>query len=441
MQAVPAPAMTAHYASVVAVSETRPKRVESPARLSRLSVQGYKSLADVTVELGVFNVFIGPNAGGKSNLLEAVGLMGAAAFGSVEPESLRYRGVRLGFPSRYKTSLRDQPHRRVISLEAQGRGALYRVALDNPIEDVVAKWKFTHETLEQDGDVLLSRSPRGGSFHVPDGEEQIELEPEEGGARLAVTRRKDATNAAWLVRRLERFAIFTPFTPVLRGVLPELVEREPLGLTGGGLARAVGMLMKDEGALGEFDMDDVRELLDWAEDVRAVALASPHGGDGLPQQPSLGFSGSQQESVVFWDRFMRKDRQTLTAYDASEGALYVLFLLVVASQPRQTIFAIDNFDQGLHPKLARHLTETVASKAVARGGPQLLLTTHNPMVLDALDLTDDRIRLFAVERAKTGQTVVRRIEVSESIITAAESGLTLSRLWLMGRLGAFPAGL
>jgi predicted ATPase len=74
--------------------------------ISTFKVEGFKSLIETSVELGAFNVFIGANGSGKSNLLEAIGVMGAASFGSVEPETLRYRGVRPGLPALYKTSLR-----------------------------------------------------------------------------------------------------------------------------------------------------------------------------------------------------------------------------------------------------------------------------------------------------------------------------------------------
>lgn len=43
--------------------------------IRRLRVKGYKSLADVDVELGPLTVLFGPNAAGKSNLLDAVNLL------------------------------------------------------------------------------------------------------------------------------------------------------------------------------------------------------------------------------------------------------------------------------------------------------------------------------------------------------------------------------
>lgn len=54
--------------------------------------QNLQSLEDVTVDLGRVNVFIGANGSGKSNLLEALGILSAAADGRVDDQSLLARG-------------------------------------------------------------------------------------------------------------------------------------------------------------------------------------------------------------------------------------------------------------------------------------------------------------------------------------------------------------
>ncbi len=56
--------------------------------LKRVEIKSFKSLLDVNVELGVVNVFIGANGSGKSNLLEAIGILGAAASGRVDDEGI-----------------------------------------------------------------------------------------------------------------------------------------------------------------------------------------------------------------------------------------------------------------------------------------------------------------------------------------------------------------
>jgi hypothetical protein len=57
--------------------------------------------------------------------------------------------------------------------------------------------------------------------------------------------------------------------------------------------------------------------------------------------------------------------------------------------------------------------------------------------LDGLDLDDQEVRLFAVERNSQGHTVIRRIDVSPQLRELNEQ-YPLSRLWAMGHLGAVP---
>ena len=66
--------------------------------IETLNVRQFKSLESVEVHLGHINVFIGANGSGKSNLLEAMGVLSAAADGKVTDQSLLQWGVRLAFP-------------------------------------------------------------------------------------------------------------------------------------------------------------------------------------------------------------------------------------------------------------------------------------------------------------------------------------------------------
>jgi len=236
-----------------------------------------------------------------------------------------------------------------------------------------------------------------------------------------------------LINELENFAIFAPTTPVLRGIAPDLA-REPLGLGGSGLPRAIRELTdKASHKFGPFDLDDVWEMIDWAVDMSAVPVSL------APVSPSVS---TTPVVLKFVDRYMRRERNTLSAYDASEGALYILFMLTLVSHIKApSIFAVDNFDQALHPRMACALTKMVSDQLVADGKRQMLATTHNPLVLDGLDLLDDRVRLFAVDRDKEGVTRIKRVTVTDEVGTLAEKGMSLSRLWVMGRLGGMPKSL
>jgi predicted ATPase len=171
-------------------------------------------------------------------------------------------------------------------------------------------------------------------------------------------------------------------------------------------------------------------MLEWAEKMTAVPAPQASISPAVKTTPTV---------LRFTDRYMRPERNTLSAYDASEGALYVLFMLALVSHERAPqVFAVDNFDQALHPRLAQALTRLLADQVARDGKRQVLATTHNPLVLDGLDLTNPAIRLFAVDRNQEGVTQVRRIEVTRELLAEADKGLSLSRLWVMGRLGGVP---
>jgi predicted ATPase len=75
--------------------------------LGKVTVKGFKSVVAQSVDLGRLNVFVGANGAGKSVVLEAIGVLGAAAEGRVDDASLLRRGVRPGVPALYKNAFAD----------------------------------------------------------------------------------------------------------------------------------------------------------------------------------------------------------------------------------------------------------------------------------------------------------------------------------------------
>ena len=411
--------------------------------LTNVHVAGYKTLHELTdadLELGLVNVLIGANGSGKSNLLEVLGLLGAAANGRVDDQELLRRGVRPGAPALYKTSLQGERFRPTISLgvkaECQGEQVSYDVSLDNPIDTPRPTWQYRTEKLLRGDKQIVGRSPNGASFSA--GLEQLSssfqnLKSDAGLAVLVKAHPNLAGAPFELLDWLQNYMVFSPTTPVLRGIQPDASQSDTIGVFGGRLAEAVKEILNPyDRTLGRMDLDEILELLDWVEDFNISEASKQLISPSVPTVRNV---------VRFKDRWMRESRNLLSAYDASEGALYVLFMLTLALHPRAPrLFAIDNFDQAMHPRLARAVTRAFCAQILQASPPrQALITTHNPLVLDGLNLRDDRIRLFAVERdASSGATRVYRILVSENVLKASQEGLSLSNLWVMGRLGGVP---
>ena len=389
--------------------------------LKRICVGNFKSLYDASFEPGKINVFIGANGSGKSTVLEAVGLLSAAMTDRVDAASLQRRGVRLSVPALYKSNFKDIKRRNPtinLSLEWNDSDTAhdfrYDVHLTTPTD--TDYWKYHSEAFFQDGVQKWGRSNASrqqsnnyiGFFLIDDD--------------------KDLENGRKIARALSNYGIFQPNTMTLRGTIPDPSQSGTLGLNGGRLAESMKELLStvdDDVMFGDIFMDDVLDMIDWASTISVNAPKKNNINANIP---------TTRQVIEFADRYM-KDSAQFTGYDASEGALYVLFMLSLAMHPQgPAIFAVDSFDHALNPHLAKKMTE-VFCQEIIKNGKTAFLTTHSPLVLDGLDITNDDIRLFAVDRNSKGHSQITRITVSPELLA---EGQALSRLWINGRIGGVP---
>lgn len=391
--------------------------------IKSFTVKAFKSIPDLTLELGQINAFIGANGSGKSNILEAIGVLSAAASGIVDDESLMRRGVRPGVPALYRTSFKNNNFSPSIFMEARNENAEYSISLNNNIDKPQPSWLYKTEQLKNNGETVISRG--------------IETEcrardyKERGLAALRAVELEQNDPASKLLSLLSGYSIFSPSTSVLRGIQPDNQTRSPVGLNGGRLAEAVRDLQILSKNYENYSTaySEVIELIDW---VSRISIS-----DEDKQLLSASIPRSR-ELLQFEDRFMEKSRNTLTAFDASEGALYVLYMAALAILPNAPGFlAIDNMDQTLNPRLARNLVYRLCKWTFDLDTKrQILFTVHNPSALDGLDLSDDRVRLFSVNRNNRGFTTVTRVILSEKIL---EEDWPLSRLWANGMIQGVPS--
>lgn len=393
--------------------------------LNQIKIESFKSLELVEVELGRVNVFIGANGSGKSNLLEAIGVLGAAANGRVDDEALLRRGVRPGLPSLYKSSFKGSRQPSEIRFTAANEGASFSVGLFNPLDKPEPAWRIKTELLKEGNKKLVGRSQRL----------KLRLDPTAGYTALKAVELLEDSPAAILLKELRQYAIYSPDTATLRGLDVDPQSREPVGLNGGRLAEAVNDVFRQSPLHSEVHelYRSVLELIEWTNMLGVTGPGSVPVSKNIPQPTRI---------LRFRDRFMADGRNYLSGYDASEGALYVLFMTVLVHHHESPpVLAVDNFDHALNPRLAKALTHKLCEWTTHRNDRQLLLTSHNPLVLDGLPLRNDAVRLFTVERSIRGKTVVRRVEVGEKLLKQAEAGVPLSQQWVMGTFGGVPSNI
>lgn len=393
-------------------------------RIETLAIRDFKALKNVFFSPGLVNIFIGANGSGKSTLLEAIGVLSAAMTDRVDGNSLSRKGVRLSAPTLYKSAFKDSKRSQTISMdlgwttEDAPDSFQYSVHLNTPSDDNA--WRYHSETLLRGGHKVWGRS--GASKENYDSYLGMLLTDKD----QSLERLRPA------LEPFRNYAIYQPFTAALRGVVPDPQQAVPIGLNGGRLAEALEEIMHDhdgDHALGDslcIDLDEVLDLIDWADAINV----------GSPTKERINSAVPVSRRVLeFQDRFL-KDTVRFTAYDASEGALYVLFMYCLALHPKApSIFAVDNFDQAMHPRLARSVTREICNLMI-RQQKTVFLTTHNPLALDGLDLSNDNIRLFALDRSpRTGHVSINRIMATGELIKAEQS---LSQLWTSGRIGGTP---
>ncbi len=136
----------------------------------------------------------------------------------------------------------------------------------------------------------------------------------------------------------------------------------------------------------------------------------------------------------------------MSAYDCSEGTLYLLFIATLLLHPEAPkIFALDNVDNALNPAMTRRMLETLIHVVCGPeyrenniGPEQVFLTSHNPTSLDAFDLFDDDQRVFVVARDAEGATKVTRLRPADGWSREdwieANKGRNLSEMWIEGEI-------
>lgn len=420
--------------------------------LRELTIHGFKSVRqDTKIEFGRVNLFIGGNGVGKSNVLEAIGLLSSCLSREITADELNKKGVRLSVPTLFKAAFKNHKLRSNFDLKATWDGGI-KYATSVSAGPQSEELSFHSELLSLSGEKVLGRSPHG--FSIPSVTNLINVK--EGDIRstrgiwdvfrhLLPERHKTALAAE--LEAFGHYAIYSPQTAFLRGTEIENNSVKPIGLNGGGLAKAFSTVSAHWERLRRTDMkawqayNDVLSLV-WVPGWTSAIKVEPINPTLVSSQVKTA-----EAALYFIDKHMKATRNKLSAYDSSEGTLYLLFIVTLLLHPEAPkIFAVDNIDSALNPKITRKLLETIikvccAGEDVAnRLGPnQIFLTSHNPTSLDAFDIFDDQQRIFVVMRDKEdGSSTIKRLQPPPNTTKAdwikAAQGRNLSEMWIEGRI-------
>jgi predicted ATPase len=393
--------------------------------LTKFGVKNFKSIVELEIELGRFNVFIGENGCGKSNVLEAVAMAAAVVANRSTNEDLFHRGMRVARSELVFNAFPPATQPATIEVKFAGRsiGDSTIDAYSLSIEPESNRW--VDRRIAENPLLIIDRAST----------ESVAARMAAGAAATS-TANTASHDRFWEVMHqyllfgpiqasgLPSFNIYTANTLALRG-LHTLSRHEPLGIFGEGLDVAIAQLPADR----RDELIEHAHMIAWFDDIEI-----DHTGQRKLRGDKPGRSVSD---LYFADRFLAEDRRVFSAENANEGILHVLFYLALFLHPNgPKIMGIDNIETALNPHLLRRLVKVLAELAV-KHERQALVTTHNPAALDGLNLHDDTQRLFIVSRNDDGHTQVKRV-VTKPDRNEGGVKLKLSELWMRGMLGGIP---
>lgn len=116
--------------------------------ITEIKIENFKSLHDLTLNVGRFNILIGENGSGKSNILEAITLAAAAEANKLDNEFLSSRGIRVTDPHFMRSAFSDEskslPIKITVSDKADNISNEYLLTNDNK---AYSKWTVTDNSV------------------------------------------------------------------------------------------------------------------------------------------------------------------------------------------------------------------------------------------------------------------------------------------------------
>ena len=398
--------------------------------ITRLEVDGFKSLRDFAVDLEPFTVLIGPNSAGKSNILDALALLSRLSSMSIDDALKQGRGKAI-----------DQFTRR-----GGEAGTTIRLAVELFIAPV--------ESVESD-EPAVPRLPNRFRYEVaierralPSGAERLAIKDE----RLALCER---TADPWMAthpglaaqveygpgprevlkhqRETARQRILTTFSEVgldddrkgneTDSVASELASYRLIHIDPASLRNASERLGSDILAPDASNLPTV--LANLPPPILGAIRA-----DLVGLVPGIASFDIVPEADAFRIEFELSSGERLPARLASDGTLRILALLTALQvEPRSSVMSIEEPENGVYPgrlrKLVDFLQQATTPSEHVEIPPQIIVTTHSPVLIAALRARPEHLRVVDLVR-RDGQLLSRARTVGP--ITSPDGGRRVASL-------------
>ncbi|MGD0220781.1 MAG: AAA family ATPase [Terriglobia bacterium] len=403
-----------------------------------IKIEGFRSFKHVALEMPRLAVLIGPNGGGKSNLLDSLMLLSEAGRGELNlgiNGRGGFRDVAFGFDPSHEvriefrfTEVLDQifqPAALPPDAAPDKRAPCARFWVG--LRSVGSNFRVWEEQLrvERPDDASLSipiamvrRDATQTIFVWSQGHEEKDSEPKTViDVELAISQVRDANNYPVQNAILQQFQGWTFYRDIDVG--PDSPVRQPA------LLRSDIRLSPNGSNLSSVFYAIQQDHPDsWAEILEIVHTAYPEF-----ERLTVRGEGGDGKVILRWSERPFEQQAGLSANLLSDGTLKLLCLIAILKNPTPPpLICIDEPELGLHPDWIELVAELLQDAAMRT---QVIVATHSPHI---------------VAKMKPEQVIVAEKENGETSLThlSAEDlekwlrDFNLAELWLAGHFGGRP---
>lgn len=388
--------------------------------LQRISIQNFKSLKDVTLDLQKVNLLIGPNNSGKSNLLKALTVIG-----------------QLGFE---RTNKKAQEN--ISETDFYKKLKNEKILFEMILEKVYPGTKSNYGKIEiKNGIVehLSIQDPLREGIHFSDfifwqnpitGEDQEIWLMDKDNFYYPISSYFRIFFENVLIYKPDPNKYSKPF-PLLPN--QELVESDASNLI------AFFDIVRDRypESFQKIEKDLAKCIPEFSSirfmNVEVNAEDELFKIYGTRSYKKLGLYNQEQE-VTYW------------ADELSEGTLYFLALLCIINQPNPPkLLLLEEPEKGIHPRRIKEVIDLIFQLSEEKD-IQIILTTHSERALDEFEDIPESV--FVFDKDEEGATLIRNLQkdiIEPSNKEMDKKGLprlkfteSLGSHWITGFIGGVP---
>ncbi len=385
--------------------------------ITQIKLENWKSYQEATLHIDALSVLIGTNSSGKSNALDALLLLNRAASGSLLTSALQGDGVQSALRGGVEWAARKPGN--TFALTAICKADVltdYEYRIECKVTDL--RCDVLAEQLTRIRYRPNKQSTRGGEagsiklFRTDSCQDDAPTivarlynekqgSPRQLGRAQAVLfqlvgqklRQEIQDGIAEVANTLREIFVLDPIPSHMRGYSPLAEKLEPDARN---IAGVIAVVSRERSTVEETLTKYVSQLPE--RDIKRVYAET--------------VGKFRADAMLYCEEFWLDtgDLPTVDARGMSDGTLpFLAILTALLTRPTGSLLVIEEVDNGLHPSRARLLLDMLREVGMARS-VDVLVTTHNPALLDAMGTGMVPFISVAHRDPQTGYSVLRLLE-------------------------------